>query len=419
MTNNLPFYALNETKTKKMFNIPTKKLKKVPEGIPWFKICNKKNIYLSTAIKCQYCNHLNHKKCSNNVKNNNNTCQECLAEMFPFSRLTKFLDKHNIIYEHQFGFQKNRSTTLAVLDINTRIIKALDDGNYAASVFLDFAKAFDTVNHEILIDELENYGVRGIVKNWFESYLKNRHQIVKIGDTLSDKMQITCGVPQGSILGPILFLLYINDIKNSSKILKFFLFADDTSTFLISKDIQELESIYNKELSYVTDWLNANKLTLNVKKSNLILFKNAKKPAKTLNIKIKGEQIEEKEYTKYLGILIDNKLSWNYHIKHTNLKISKGIGILTKLRRYLSKNVLRTLFYAFVQPHIDCGLLVWGSATPTNLKPIKKNLQKAVRKILFKARNQPIEPLFHELKPIEPLFQSHPIHLALTLTYLL
>ena len=133
----------------------------------------------------------------------------------------------------------------------------------------------------------------------------------------------------------------------------------------------------------------------------MILFKNAKKPAKTLNIKIKGEQIEEKEYTKYLGILIDNKLSWNYHIKHANLKISKGIGILTKLRRYLSKNVLRALFYAFVQPHIDYGLLVWGSATPTNLKPIKKNLQKAVRKILFKARNQPIEPLFHELKIVD------------------
>ena len=160
------------------------------------------------------------------------TISKILEKLMLF-RLTKFLDKYNIIYEHQFGFKKNRSTTLAVLDLNTRIIKALDNGNYAASVFLDFDKAFDTVNHEILIDKLENYGIRGIVKNWFESYLKNRHQIVKIGDTLSDKMQITFGVPQGGILGPILFLLYINDIKNSSKILKFFLFADDTSTFLI------------------------------------------------------------------------------------------------------------------------------------------------------------------------------------------
>ena len=113
------------------------------------------------------------------------TISKILEKLMLF-RLTKFLDKHNIIYEHQFGFQKNRFTTLEVLDLNTRIIKALDNGNYAASVFLDFAKAFDTVNHEILIDKLENYGVRGIVKNWFESYLKNRHQ--------------TCCVPQGSIL---------------------------------------------------------------------------------------------------------------------------------------------------------------------------------------------------------------------------
>ena len=169
------------------------------------------------------------------------TISKILEKLMLF-RLTKLLDNHNIIYEHQFGFQKNRSTTLAILDLNTRIAKALDNGDYAASVFLDFAKAFDTINHEILIDKLENYGVRGIVKNWFESNLKNRHQIVKIGGTLSDKMQITCGVPQGSILGPTLFLLYINDIKKTSKILKFFLFADGTSTFLISKDIQKVNS---------------------------------------------------------------------------------------------------------------------------------------------------------------------------------
>ena len=150
-------------------------------------------------------------------------------------------------------------------------------------------------------------------------------------------MQIVCG-----ILEPILFLLYINDIKKFFwKILKIFLYADNTSTLRISKSIQELESIYNKELSYVTDWLNANKLTLNVEKSNLVLFRSTKKTVETLNIKIKGEQIQEKDYTKYLGILIDNKLSWNCHIKHVNLKISKGIGILTKLRRYLSKSVLR------------------------------------------------------------------------------
>ena len=193
------------------------------------------------------------------------------------TRLTKHLDKSKTIYEHQFGFQKNRSRTLTVLDLNTRITKALDRGNYAASVFLDFAKPFDTFNYQILLSKLENYGIRGPAKDWFESYLKNTHQIAKIGDTLFDKMQTACGVPQGSILGSIHFLLYINFIKNSPKTLKFFLFVDNTSTLLISKSIQELESVYNKRLSYVIDWLNANKLTLNVEKSSLVLFRSIKK----------------------------------------------------------------------------------------------------------------------------------------------
>ena len=120
---------------------------------------------------------------------------------------------------------------------------------------------------------------------------------------------------------------------------------------------------------------------------------------------VSEQQIEEKEFTKYLGLLIDNKLTWNYHIKHANLKISKGIGILTKVRRYLSKEILRTLFYAFVQPHLDYGLLVWGKATSTNLKPIKKNLQKAIRKMLFKNRSHSIEPLFKDLKILD--FEKH------------
>ena len=137
------------------------------------------------------------------------------------TRLTKHLDQSKITMNINLDFKKNRSTTLAVLDVSTRITKALDSGNYAASVFLDFAKALNTVKHQILLSKLENYGIRGPAKDWFESYLKNRHQIVKIGDTLSDKMQIVCGVPQGNILGPILFLLYINDTKNSSKILNF------------------------------------------------------------------------------------------------------------------------------------------------------------------------------------------------------
>ena len=162
-------------------------------------------------------------------------------------RLTKFLDQNKIIYEHQFGFQKNKSTTLAVLDLYSQILQTLEKKNIACNVFLDFAKAFDTVDHEILTKKLEHYGIRGVVNEWFVSYLSNKFQTVKINGKLSNKELITCGVPQGSILGPVLFLIYINDIRNSSNILNF-LISDDTSTYLTGNNAKEIEATYNSEL---------------------------------------------------------------------------------------------------------------------------------------------------------------------------
>ena len=163
------------------------------------------------------------------------------------SRLTKFLDTKKIIYEDQFGFQKRKSTTLAILDLYTKILKSFKNKEYACRVFLDFAKAFDTVDHQILLRKLEHYGIRGVTNKWFASYLDKRYQIVKVNGKLSNKEMITCGVPQGSILGPILFLLYINDIKSSSKILNFFLFGDDTSTYLSGKNLNKIqEALFQK-----------------------------------------------------------------------------------------------------------------------------------------------------------------------------
>ena len=165
------------------------------------------------------------------------------------------------------------------------------------------------------------------------------------------------------------------------------------------KNIEELEKIYNKELKNVKNWLDANKLSLNVSKSNMILFlKNRTKTSKKLSVKIMGEEIKEKEYTKYLGILIDNKLSWKQHINHVNLKVPKGLTILYKLRNYVSEQILRMLYFSIIQPHIDYGLLIWGNATTTNIKPIKKKIEKAVRIISFKKKLSPTDPLFDKLK---------------------
>ena len=231
-----------------------------------------------------------------------------LEQLMQF-RLVKYLEEQNIIYEHQFGFQRNKSTSLAILDVHAKIIEAIENKQLACSVFLDFAKTFDTVNHDILLGKLNHYGIRGITNKWFESYLKNRYQKVKIGSTLSDEKLITCGVPRGSVLGPILFLIYINDIKESSDVLQFYLFADDTSTLFCHEDPTTIERVYNTELNKISDWLAANRLSLNVSKSNVVLFNSSRKKTKIkIELKIKKEIILEKEFTKYLRVLIEKQV---------------------------------------------------------------------------------------------------------------
>ena len=177
--------------------------------------------------------------------------------------------------------------------------------------------------------------MRGVVLDWFDSYLCNRPQCVKLGDSISDILEIICGVPQGSVLGPILFLIYINDIYMSSQILNFHLFADDTSLFYSHENIDTIEAIINSELSNVLTWLQANKLTLNIDKSNFILFRPPQKHVKSIKLKINNFPLEEKPSTKYLGVILDKNLSWKQHVAHINSKLQKSIGIISKLRYHV------------------------------------------------------------------------------------
>ena len=206
-----------------------------------------------------------------------------------------FLISYNIIYENQFGFQKNKSTYLAVLYIYSKLIKSIENKEFPCCIFLDFAKAFDTVNHEILLSKLEHYGITGIVNDWFRSCLSLRPQKVKINGFLSDEQYIKCGVLQGSVLGPLLFFIYINDMSYASKILDIHFFSDETSIFISNKKLEESETIVNSLLINISDWLISKKLTLNGSKSNFIkILPPQKKRNKQVTIKINGENLGEK-----------------------------------------------------------------------------------------------------------------------------
>ena len=320
-----------------------------------------------------------------------------ILEKLMNSRLVRFLGINDIIYKHQYGFQENKSTSLAILELQSQLINNIEKGLFSCCIFLDFSKAFDTVNHNILLKKLEHYGIRGIALSWFKSYLDKRKQVVIANGETSSEQEVKCGVPQGSVLGPLLFLLYINDIYNSSKELDFRLFADDTSILFADRNLDFIEQIVNSQLAKVSEWLLANKLSLNVSKSNFLLV-SPRKVTKYINLSINNEKLKQENYTKYLGIIIDEKLNWKQHVKQVNLKISKGIGVLYKLREFVPKSTLRTLYNSFIQSHALYGILNWGCAKKSTLEPLKRNLRKAIRVADFAPYTAHSDPIFQRLK---------------------
>uniref|UniRef100_A0A3P9L4Z8 Reverse transcriptase domain-containing protein n=1 Tax=Oryzias latipes TaxID=8090 RepID=A0A3P9L4Z8_ORYLA len=252
-------------------------------------------------------------------------------------KLALFIEKHNIINENQYGFRENRSTSLAIIDAVEEITNALDKKKYAAGIFIDLKKAFDTLNHDILLDKLEVYGIRGLALTWVKSYLTGRKQFVKIDEYTSETKEISCGVPQGSILGPLLFNIYINDIFNVSKLMKLILFADDTNIFYSTDNQRELIKVVNTELNKIKLWMDYNKLSLNLNKTKVMFFGNYN-ANKELSIEINNVFIERVTEIKFLGVFIDDKLSWKPHIRHIQTKVSKSISIVNKSKHILGYN---------------------------------------------------------------------------------
>lgn len=331
-------------------------------------------------------------------------------------RLLRYLEKERLLSENQYGFRAKKSTEDAVVGLVDYVTQKMDIGSRCIGVFLDLAKAFDTVSRPILLKKMELLGIRGVALKWFQSYLTNRRQRVKVEDShgntqLSTYKEVAFGVPQGSVLGPTLFLIYINDLCSldipQSKI---FTFADDTAVVFHSKDWKSLEKTTETGLAKVSCWLQDNLLTLNTGKTKYVTFAITKrtKPDFPLQIKIHSCHnpvqkcncctLEETTSIKYLGIFIDEHLRWTKQIECLCSRVRKLLYIFKRLSYIASSEIIKMTYYALCHSVLQYGITAWGSTTKTNLISLER-AQRAILKVAFrKPYRYPTDDLYKTCK---------------------
>jgi hypothetical protein len=331
------------------------------------------------------------------------------------SRLTSYLNKYNFLYDYQFGFRKNHSTSLAVVDVISMIQNELYNGKLIMGVFMDLQKAFDTVNFSILIDKLEHYGIRETCLNWFKTYLIGRTQFTIVNTYSSNVIKTSCGIPQGTVLGPLLFLLYINDIVNSTTNSQIKLFADDSNLFIIGDNIDVLYEVANKELCNLSRWVCANKLHINYDKTNFMIFQpRSVKASVSVTAKkliFNNHIIDQVHSVKYLGILIDDKLSWTDHINYVTGKISSVIGILYRFKHVLPMNCKRNIYFSLIYSNLIYGVEVYANTNYIHLKPLTVKCNRLLRMLQNKSRRTHLYDLYSTFNtlPVDLLFKYYTV----------
>ena len=299
-------------------------------------------------------------------------------------RMNSFFKDNKIINDNQYGFRTKHSTELAVIQFSQQILDNLNEKILTMGIFIDLSKAFDVIDHEILLQKLTAYGIRGVALSWFNSYLKDRYQYVTLDGCKSTNLLINNGVPQGSILGPLLFTVFINDLPKVSDKINFLLYADDTNFFFNVKDPHKDQPLIDSNLQAVTSWFTSNKLAINYSKSSYMIFgpKILTNAIPNLNLTLNNIAIPRVHSLKFLGVIIKDNLSWDLHISEISKKINKILGILHKIKYKINNEIMINLYYTMIYPNIIYCNLLWGNSPATHLQLISKCQNRFIRLLL-------------------------------------
>ena len=324
---------------------------------------------------------------------------EKIYEKVAYSRVMSFLNRFNQIYSKQFGFRKAHSTIDTLINITERIRERLDEREFACGVFVDLQKAFDTVDHEILLSKLDHYGIRGTENAWFRSYLSGRSQFVQISNSQSASKPVKHGVPQGSVLGPLLFLIYINDLHKCIRTSETYHFADDTHLLNFAETVWSLCGRVNADLRVLVSWLKANKISLNASKTEFVIFRSPWKRLDSIpRLKLSGQILTPSKWVKYLGVYLDEHLNWKQHVSTIATKLRRANGAISKIRHYVPTKTLLSVYHAIFASHFRYAAQTWALCDNTVTHRIQTLQNTAIRLITFNGPRVSANPLLADLK---------------------